>query len=89
MRAPCCNAWWLRLDMTCDELITMSYKWQEPKHPVKLLEKINDPLDLLEVLRLEEHELLVGSGHRDIVEHGDSLRVELLLDVVNDLSDVD
>ncbi|HXE54377.1 MAG TPA: hypothetical protein VN541_15250 [Tepidisphaeraceae bacterium] len=41
--APCCNAWWLRMDMTCDELITMSFRWQEPKYPVKLLEKINSP----------------------------------------------
>lgn len=41
--APCCNAWWLKMDMTCDELITMGLKWQEPKYPVKLLEKINSP----------------------------------------------
>jgi len=44
--APCCNAWWLRMDMTCDELITMSYRWRKPKHPVTLLEKINSPQKL-------------------------------------------
>jgi hypothetical protein len=41
--APCCNAWWLRMDMSCDELITLGLKWQEPKYPLKLLEKINSP----------------------------------------------
>lgn len=41
--APCCNAWWLRLDMSCDELITLGLKWREPKYPLKLLEKINSP----------------------------------------------
>ena len=44
--APCCNAWWLRMDMTCDELITMSFRWQEPKYPVRLLDKINSPQKL-------------------------------------------
>lgn len=44
--APCCNAWWLRMDMTCDELITMSFRWQEPKYPIKLLDKINSPARL-------------------------------------------
>lgn len=41
--APCCNAWWLKMDMSCDELITLGLKWQEPKYPLKLLEKINSP----------------------------------------------
>ena len=41
--APCCNAWWLRMDMSCDELITLGMKWREPKYPLKLLEKINSP----------------------------------------------
>lgn len=44
--APCCNAWWLRMDATCDELITLARKWREPKYPVKLLEKINSPQKL-------------------------------------------
>jgi hypothetical protein len=44
--APCCNAWWLRMDMSCDELITMGMKWQEPKYPLKLLDKINSPQKL-------------------------------------------
>jgi hypothetical protein len=41
--APCCNAWWLRMDMSCDELITLGLKWQDPKYPLKLLERINSP----------------------------------------------
>ena len=41
--APCCIAWWLRLDMSCDELITLGLKWREPKYPLKLLDKINSP----------------------------------------------
>jgi hypothetical protein len=41
--APCCDAWWLRLDMTCDELITMGLRWEEPKEAVKLLGRINAP----------------------------------------------
>jgi len=44
--APCCNAWWLRMDMTCDELVTMSFGWKEPQYPVRLLEKINSPSKL-------------------------------------------
>ncbi|HEY2589167.1 MAG TPA: hypothetical protein VGI81_25715 [Tepidisphaeraceae bacterium] len=44
--APCCDAWWLRMDMTCDELITLARKWQEPKHEVKLLAQINSPQKL-------------------------------------------
>jgi hypothetical protein len=41
--APCCNAWWLRMDISCDELITLGLKWQEPKFPLKLLARINSP----------------------------------------------
>jgi hypothetical protein len=41
--APCCHAWWLRMDMTCDELITLSFRWQEPQHQLKLLDRINSP----------------------------------------------
>ena len=44
--APCCNAWWLRMDMTCDELITMSFRWRSPKYPVTLLDRINSPQKL-------------------------------------------
>ncbi|HEX5243039.1 MAG TPA: hypothetical protein VFW23_07205 [Tepidisphaeraceae bacterium] len=44
--APCCNAWWLRMDMTCDELITMSFRWRSPKYAVTLLNRINSPQKL-------------------------------------------
>lgn len=44
--APCCDAWWLRMDMTCDELITLARKWREPKYEVKLLGKVNSPQKL-------------------------------------------
>src|SRR5688500_9546837 len=39
----CTKLWFLKLDHTTDELITLAMKWQEPKHPVKLLERINSP----------------------------------------------
>ena len=41
--APCAEAWWLRMDMSCDELITLGLKWEEPKYPLKLLDRINTP----------------------------------------------
>ena len=41
--SPCAEAWWLRMDMSCDELITMGLKWEQPKYPLKLLDKINSP----------------------------------------------
>jgi hypothetical protein len=39
----CADPWWLRMDMSCDELITLGLKWDEPKYPLKLLDKINTP----------------------------------------------
>jgi hypothetical protein len=48
--APCAEAWWLRMDMSCDELITLGLKWEEPKYPLKLLDRINSPEKLLAYL---------------------------------------
>ena len=42
----CTKLWFLKLDHTTDELITLAMKWQEPKHPVKLLERINSQENL-------------------------------------------
>ncbi len=41
--ASCCQAWWLRIDLSCDELIVLAQRWDEPKYPLKLLESINSP----------------------------------------------
>jgi hypothetical protein len=41
--ASCCNAWWLRMDLSCDELIVLAQRWEEPKYPLKLLTSINSP----------------------------------------------
>lgn len=41
--ASCCKAWWLRMDLSCDELIVLAQRWEEPKYPLKLLESINSP----------------------------------------------
>ncbi len=41
--ASCCNAWWLRMDLSCDELIVLAQRWEEPKYPLKLLDSINGP----------------------------------------------
>jgi hypothetical protein len=57
----CCNKlWFLKLDHTTDELITMGLKWQEPKEPVKLLERINSP----EKLRAYLDSVLVCDARR-------------------------
>jgi hypothetical protein len=40
------DQWFMKLDYTIDELITLGMKWQEPKFPVKLLERINSPQKL-------------------------------------------
>lgn len=69
--APCCNAWWMRLDMTCDELITMGYKWQSPKYPVKLLEKINSPEKLTAYL----DSVLVSDVRRTGIDNGYELNM--------------
>lgn len=75
--APCCDAWWLKLDMSCDELITMSYKWQEPKYPLKLLEKVNSP----EKLTAYIDSLLIS----DIRKTGVNNALELNMAVASDL----
>ena len=41
--ACCTEQWFLKLDYTIDELISLGLKLQEPAHPVKLLERINSP----------------------------------------------
>jgi hypothetical protein len=75
--APCCDAWWLRMDMTCDELITMSLRWREPEHPVKLLERINSP----DKLRAYVDSLLIS----DIRKTGVNNALELNMAVAADL----
>lgn len=69
--APCCNAWWLRMDMTCDELITLARKWREPKYPVKLLERINSP----QKLRAYLDSLLVSDVRRTGINNRDELNM--------------
>ena len=78
--APCCNAWWLRLDMTIDELIPMSRRWQEPRYPLKLLETINSP----EKLRAYLDSLLLS----DIPGTGVDNRMELNMGGAADLERV-
>ncbi len=46
----CTKEWFLKLDNTTDELIALGLKWQDPEHPVKLLERINNPEKLIEYL---------------------------------------
>jgi hypothetical protein len=41
--ACCTEQWFLKLDYTIDELISLGLTWQSPPHPVKLLERINSP----------------------------------------------
>jgi hypothetical protein len=44
--ACCTDEWFLKLDHTIDELITLGMQWESPPHPVKLLERINSPEQL-------------------------------------------
>ena len=46
----CTKEWFLKVDNTTDELIALGMKWQDPEHPVKLLERINSPEKLAEYL---------------------------------------
>lgn len=46
----CTKEWFLKLDNTTDELIALSLRWEEPEHPVRLLERINSPAKLREYL---------------------------------------
>jgi hypothetical protein len=39
----CTKEWFLKLDNTTDELIALGLQWKEPKHPVKILERVNSP----------------------------------------------
>ena len=41
--ACCTEQWFLKLDHTIDELISLGLMWRSPPHPVKLLERINSP----------------------------------------------
>ena len=65
----CTKLWFLKLDHTTDELITLGMRWQEPKYPVKLLERINNP----EKLRAYLDSVLVS----DVRNTGVDTRTEL------------
>jgi hypothetical protein len=40
----CCSSeWFLKLDATTDELITLRLKFSRPRYPVKLLDRVNTP----------------------------------------------
>lgn len=40
----CCSSeWFLKLDATTDELVTLGLKLRRPPHPVKLLDRVNTP----------------------------------------------
>jgi hypothetical protein len=65
----CTNEWFLKLDNTTDELITLGLKWQEPKHSVRLLARINSP----EKLRAYLNSVLVS----DVRRRGVDTRTEL------------
>jgi hypothetical protein len=39
----CSNEWFLKLDATTDELVTLGLKFRRPPHPVKLLDRVNTP----------------------------------------------
>ena len=40
----CCSGeWFLKLDATTDELVTLGLKLRRPPHPVKLLDRVNTP----------------------------------------------
>jgi len=75
--APCCDAWWLKLDMTCDELITMSYKWQEPKYPVKLFDAVNSP----EKLTAYMDTVLVSDVRKTGIDHARELNMAVASDL--------
>jgi hypothetical protein len=75
--APCCQAWWLRLDMTCDELITMGLRWGEPERPVRLLERINTP----DQLRAYLDSLLISDVRRTGINNALELNMAAAADL--------
>lgn len=42
----CTEEWFLKLDNTVEELITLGLRFRKPEHPARLLERINDPKKL-------------------------------------------
>ena len=61
----CCSSeWFLKLDATTDELITLKLKFRRPPHPVRLLDRVNTP----EKLRAYLDSVLISDVRRTGVD---------------------
>ena len=79
--ACCTDQWFLKLDYTIDELISLGLKFQSPPHPVKLLEKINSPEKLTAYLDsvLTSDVRHTGVDHRTELNHSASALARFIL----------
>lgn len=77
----CTEEWFLKLDNTVEELITLGLRFRRPEHPARLLERINDPNKLrayLDSVRIADVRA-TGIDTRTELNHGTSALTRFIL----------
>ena len=65
----CTEEWFLKLDNTVDELITLGLRLRSPEHPVRLLERVNSPEKLRALVKAGMDVARLNLSHGSYADH--------------------